>query len=292
MLKGNLFYPLYRLSCSFYCKCNNFNKGYSVGGLKFVVVLAMSLVIAGCISGDVADDALPSVPLNDTGVALCMSAAWEQENCTSTNRPGQDGQYGRDSAVPAMKLGSGSAGFDFIKRDAAGFALNDQLVDWSENTDGMAWDCVEDNVTGLVWEVKSVNANAQRYSNHTYSWYQPNDGLNGGNAGVANGGSCLGSDCDTAAYITQANASARCGRTDWRLPSVSELLSIADQSRANPPLDITVFPNSAYNAHWTSQSVAFNPEFAWYVYFTAAGNGIINKSNTAHVRLVSGGVIP
>ena len=251
----------------------------------------MCLAVVGCMGNKETVDAPPLAPLNDTGVALCMSAAWEPENCTSTDRPGQDGQHGRDSGIPAVKLGSGSAGFDFIKRDAAGFALNDQQVAWSENADDMAWDCVEDNVTGLVWEVKSANANMLRYSNHTYSWYQPLDRSNGGNAGVANSGACVGSDCDTAAYIAQANTLAWCGRTDWRLPSVSELLSIADQSRANPPLDGAIFPNSAYNAHWTSQTVAFNPEFAWYVYFTAAGNGIINKTNAAHIRLVSGGLL-
>ena len=255
--------------------------------MKFVALLVLCLTVAGCISDDVKTNAPALAPLNDTGVTVCMSGVWEQEDCANTDRHAQDGMHGRDADAAIVKAGTGLAGFDFTKRDATGAAIPDQAAVWQED----AWVCVEDSVTGLLWEVKSGDANAVRYGNHTYSWHAPNGSANGGNAGATNGGVCTGVDCDTAAYITLANNAAWCGQSDWRLPTVSELLSIADQSRANPPLDSAIFPNSAYNAHWTSQTVAFNPEFAWYVYFTAAGNGIINKTNAAHIRLVSGGLL-
>lgn len=235
------------------------------------------------------NDELPRrTPLNDTGVTVCMSSEWAQEACDETDRPNQDGQSGRDADSSLTKEGSGSAGFDFSKLSATGVPLAEQSLAWAEEDGSMAWSCVRDNVTGLVWEVKSSDDTSLHSSGHTYSWYQPAMG-NGNVAGVVDGGVCVGSSCDTAAFAAVVNASALCGLTDWRLPTVSELLSIADQSRANPPLDTDVFPNSSLNAHWTSQTVAFDPDFAWYVYFTAAGNGMINKSNAAHIRLVSGG---
>ena len=253
--------------------------------------MPLLLATAGCLSKDIADEPAAITPLNDTGVTVCMSPEWMQEPCDATSHLGQDGQQGRDAVASLSKAGTGAAGFDFTKLSADGAELEDQALAWSEDGGAMAWSCARDNVTGLVWEVKSGDSSALHYGGHTYTWYQPAIN-NGGVAGVVDGGVCVGSACDTTAFAAEANSYALCGKTDWRLPSVSELLSIADQSRANPPLDTNIFPNSAFNAHWTSQTVAFEPDFAWYVYFTAAGNGLINKSNVAHIRLVSGGGLP
>lgn len=217
-----------------------------------------------------------TAPLNDTGVAVCLSADWQAEDCRTTALGQQDGAHGRDASIIA-KTGGGRAGFDFTKLANDGSALPSDASDWA---------CVRDNVTGLVWEVKSPDIAAAGYKGHTYTWYEPTLN-NGGVAGTPDGGDCAIDSCDTQAYQNHVNARGVCGISHWRLPTVAELLSIADQSQANPPLDTEYFPQSDYNAHWTQQTVAGEPDFAWYVYFTAAGNGKIAKDTVARIRLVA-----
>lgn len=233
--------------------------------------------------------------LNDTGVTECLTPDSDASTCPEPSAPGQDAEFGRDALASAgelKKVGSGRAGFDFTKlgRDGSAISIQDQnwQSDGSEDS-GTSWRCVQDNATGLVWEIKETDTDTPQYFGHTYSWYDPNPETNGGDAGAQNMGQCAGLErCDTAAYIEYANETEQlCGRQNWRLPSVNELLSIADQSLVNPPLDPLFFPNPNLNAHWTFQTVAFQPELAWYIYFTGADNGNINKSNRAFIRLVN-----
>lgn len=224
-------------------------------------------------------------PLNDTGVDTCLSAAWQVDDCANSALPQQDGVHGRDANAVILatgKKGAGRAGFDFTKLSQDGSALPASASEWP---------CVRDNATGLVWEVKSPDPQAVNYKSHTYTWYEPLLN-NGGVAGAADGGNCSIAACDTQAYRNYFNAQAVCGISHWRLPTVSELLSIADQSQANPPLDTNYFPYSDYNAHWTQQTVAGEPAFAWYVYFTAGGNGKIAKDTVARLRLVAEELTP
>ncbi len=53
------------------------------------------------------------------------------------------------------------------------------------------WACVQDNVTGLTWEVKTYDGGLQD-KDHTYSWYSDNNTANGGDPGTQNGGNCSG----------------------------------------------------------------------------------------------------
>ena len=74
--------------------------------------------------------------------------------------------HGRDALARAgqlQKVGGGEAGFDFTKLDANGNALPASAT---------SWDCVRDNVTGLIWEVKTTSG-LRSWSN-TYTWYDPN----------------------------------------------------------------------------------------------------------------------
>jgi hypothetical protein len=84
--------------------------------------------------------------------------------------------------------------------------------------------CALDEFTGLTWEVKSDQPGL-RNSGNTYSWYNPLESHDGelDYRGVPDGGECLGSDCDTAAYVNAVNATGLCGFDDWRMPSRDEL---------------------------------------------------------------------
>ena len=225
----------------------------------------------------------PTIKLNDTGITTCSNDSTNGLACPVAGFPGQDGEHGRDAQALAgtlQKVGGGHGGFDFTKLDSSGNQLPASAT---------AWDCVKDNVTGLVWEVKTTSG--LRSMNNTYSWYEPDNSKNGGSAGTQNGGSCTGSLCDTYGYVQAVNAQGLCGASDWRMPDVNELLSIVNNATVNPAIDTNYFSNSPASNVWSSSPYADYSNYAWYVSFNYGGVNYddYDKPNGNHVRLVRGG---
>lgn len=224
-------------------------------------------------------------PLNDTGVDWCADGSQNNLDCPVQGYEGQDGDHGRDALArkgQLQKIGGGAAGFDFTKLDANGEELAQSASEWS---------CVRDNHTGLIWEVKQPAGSAGlRDANHTYTWYNPDNSNNGGYAGTQNGGSCQGSSCDTAAFVNAVNVEGLCGASDWRMPSVTELLSIVHNGRTLPTIDQSYFPHTPLqNVYWSSSPNASGSGHAWGVGF-GHGVGYGNKGHDGgHVRLVRAG---
>ena len=73
------------------------------------------------------------------------------------------------------------------------------------------------------------------------------------------------------------------GQSDWRLPSMIELLSIVDHGQYNPSIDPTYFPSTPPDSFWSSSPVAGSPYHAWYVYFYY---GLANNESRAYVHFV------
>jgi hypothetical protein len=142
----------------------------------------------------------------------------------------------------------------------------------------------------LIWEVKTPGGSGGLHdANNTYSWFNSNTATNGGNAGTANGGACTGSGCDTEKFVAAVNAAGLCGFSDWRLPTVGELLSIIDLSIATlgPVIDTAYFPNTLSATYWSaSQSATANAE---RINFFQGHWGAEFKSANRLVRLVRGG---
>jgi hypothetical protein len=175
------------------------------------------------------------------------------------------------------------AGFDFTKLDASGNALPASATSWS---------CVRDNVTGLIWEVKT-NDGGLRDMNNTYSWYNPDSSTNGGSAGTQNGGTCSGGiDCDTASYVAAVNTAGLCGASDWRMPTVEELRSIVDYAVSYPgsAIDTNYFPNAVNYGFWSASPYAGDTGSAWLCGYGVVGSD--SKSNGSAVRLVRGSYVP
>jgi len=231
--------------------------------------------------------------LNDTGITQWGDATLNNLTATQTLFPGQDADHGRDANPATNSNADGKAGFSFTKLDAAGQPLANQAAVYGTTP----WSCVLDQVTGLMWEVKTpIGAGGLRVANWTYTWFNSTGVNDGGSLGTASGGSCVdgvaGAGCDTEKYVAAVNAAGLCGFTDWRLPNKEDMHSIVDLSitSSGPSLDAGYFPNAANNGYWTASPFAGSAAAAWSVDFVLGGNVAGAKSINFDVRLVRGGL--
>jgi Protein of unknown function (DUF1566) len=210
--------------------------------------------------------------LNDTGQVNCYSVN-AQTGTVSPATPNAalpDPRYERQdctrglAAADAMgrmtKIGASSIkGRDYSKIAnngttlAAAAALGSGAADWA---------CTRDNITGLVWEVKTSDGGVRDF-NKTYLW--------------ANAGQ----------FPATVNALALCGYTDWRLPTPHELLSLIDGNANNPAIDGVYFPNTVNGIYWSGVTHAGDASFTWYVRFSDGFIGS-NRGSALAVRLVRG----
>ena len=243
--------------------------------------------------------------LNDTGVSQCYNETNAPVSCSTAVggdagiNPRQDARYGRDAAALAgslIKVGAGSAGFDYTKIANNGSTVAASATLGANSTD---WACTKDNVTGLVWEVKTTSG--LRNNSHTYTWYSTNNTTNGSNAGVVGTNTCGGSlaaapysnQCNTQNYVAAVNASGGlCGATDWRLPSLRELRTLVHSGVTDssaPSIDSAYFPNTNADVYWTRTSVAFDTSRvrALWFYLGFTVNSYV-KTESRMTKLVRG----
>ena len=225
----------------------------------------------------------------------------------------QDAGQGLDAADPPDET-DGVAGFSFTKLDENGDPLDASATDWS---------CVQDNITGLIWEAKTDDPDSLHYFEDRFSWYNPDNTQNGEEPGfelpsssTANGGQgddiCFGfaggasiTFCNTSAFIDRVNFDALCGFIDWRLPDLVELRSLVNYGIDNddsvnliPSVDLSFFPNTAVDGgipdstadggirYWSSQTTAGSPNSAWTMFYGFGGAPALDKGTPNVVRLV------
>ncbi|MEE9447821.1 MAG: DUF1566 domain-containing protein [Arenicellales bacterium] len=203
----------------------------------------------------------PDGSLNDTGITFGGDfPEGNNETCTGGSIAQQDCSSGRD--VTHNDDSDGLAGFSYTRID------EDR--------------CVQDNVTGLMWEVKTTDGGLHD-ADDRYFWYNTDANTNGGTTGDenTNGATChdynaadASTFCNTEAYVARVNATNFCGYSDWRLPNVNELISLVHLGKPQPNVDTQYFPNTRTSGYWTS------------ILFLS----IIDKSYT--VELYYGGFVP
>jgi hypothetical protein len=222
----------------------------------------------------------PRCPLGqvgDTGITACAGDV--SGNCPVPGLPGQDAEYGRDVLAAAgllERFGGGPAGFDYTKLDANGDALPQSAASWS---------CVRDNYTGLVWEVKVDDPADPRDWRHTYTWFEPDGTVDGGQPGLADGGSCTGSACDTDGLVTALNDLLLCGAAAWRVPAREELLGLVHAGRRDPALATEFFPRGA-GIYWSGTPMAADSASAWQLDFSDGRLDVSLKTLPLKLRLV------
>lgn len=151
-------------------------------------------------------------------------------------------------------------------------------------------ECAFDRSTGLTWEVKDDAPGLHDWRN-TYSWYHPEESHDELDyRGLADGGECAGSACDTWELVIAANAEGRCGYHDWRIPTRDELLSISDLKKASTPptIDITHFPHAQAGEYWSAYDYSFQHDAAWAWSFEYGHDRVDWKKAPKYVRLVRG----
>jgi hypothetical protein len=235
--------------------------------------------------------------LNDTGITWSGNYKYgKNATCVSSSTPdgdnvvvAQDCSHGRD--VTHNDNSDGHAGFSYTKLASSGQPLTDQTASYASTP----WACVKDNVTGLIWEMKTDDGGLHD-KDDTYTWYNTNAATNGGAAGVdgAANNTCSGwtsgnaaTYCNTQAYVNRMNAAGLCGANDWRMPTVKELESILNYGRVNPSIDSGYFPNTASEWYWpgTPQSMYY----VWGVDFDIGFPNYHQHSASFAVRLVRSG---
>ncbi len=142
-----------------------------------------------------------------------------------------------------------------------------------DNFDGT----VTDKETALTWAKCSVG---QTWADNT-----ANDGSDD---------QCTGS-ASTHTWKTaleqaqSANGVSLLGQTDWRLPNVRELKSLAETACYSPAINSSLFPSTVSNWYWTSSPYAADAYDAWFVHFEVGYESANVKNSNHYVRLVRGG---
>ncbi len=252
--------------------------------MKFKVLTILSLIIVSYCASAQSDLIFKSgfefVPrMNDTGITWAgRYPSGNNPTCTSipTVLP-QDCHTGRDATDDDPT--DGHAGFSFTKLDASGVPLVDQSVSYGVTP----WACVQDNVTGLVWEVKTISPGIHNKDN-TYQW--------GGHTAIGRyhpnrKGSYYYPSWDE--LVQGSITDSLCGFNNWRVPTVGELYSIVNYDIFNPTIDSDYFPNTASSWFWSSSPVAGLDLAAWGIYFDKGNDNFINRDGNYRVRLVRSG---
>ena len=188
-------------------------------------------------------------PVPETGVTKCYNATSEI-TCPS---PGQ-AFYGQDASYTINPM-------SYTKLDASGNVLPDSATSWT---------MVKDNVTGLIWEMKTNKDGVKNYgdphdADNTYPGYNSNiKALNDANYG---------------------------GFSDWRIPTTKEQKYIVKfcVPYPGPTIDSVYFPNTVSSYYWSATLVADFTILAWVVDFNDGDDDYLFIEESCYDRAVRGG---
>jgi len=192
----------------------------------------------------------------DTGQNTCYDDYYETGYPSAANifnpcpSPGDD-FYGQDTCY-TINLPS------YTKLDANGNILPDSATEWT---------MVKDNVTGLIWEVKTDDGSIH---DKDYFWSWSAGSVNGPQQG------------SRTTFLNQLNSDNFGGYSDWRMPTLQELYYLISTSRYEPTIDTYYFPNTLPNEYLTSKG--YKPVFFEKGTLSTASWALDNPSSIRAVR--------
>ncbi len=182
--------------------------------------------------------------VSDTGQTRCYDTIYFLYPCPS---PGED-FYGQDACYATISS-------PFTRLDAGGFPLTKDALNWA---------MVRDNLTGLIWEVKTEDGTIHD-KNLVSDWDRAGD-----------------------AFMAQLNDENFGGFSDWRLPTIKELNSIANFIGRSPAINTDFFPNTIDASYWSATMNAADASSAWSLDFDDGGIVKNDKQKNFSVRAVRG----
>ena len=209
--------------------------------------------------------------LPDTGITISqcyragsnvLSSCAGSRDPTSANglNNRQDGMLGLDVTTPAAADGKLGFSYSEVPNPAGG--------------NFPKADCVKDNLTGLVWEVKTnlgLRGGRVTYTNYdSTTTLQKSNGVGGY---IAPTTAEVNATTNSIGYKNAINANSLCGYSDWRLPTPNEVISIMDFGVAfpGPAVDPVWLPNVAAGFVWAATPSHLSPQRAWLGSFDYGG---------------------
>lgn len=221
----------------------------AVAALTLAATLAAALARADGTPGNV-----------DTGIrpGQCYaSGADALVSCAQADLGGQDGQLGRDTYPATDGSSDGILGLSFVRicnnGKIAGRKGCPKVPVLGEGPGD--WGCVQDTLTGIMWEVKTdsgLRARDLRYTNYSPQ-YDPFGQY--------------GSHTDATGYVADVNASNLCGFHDWGLAhtaKIQTILSYGVTGATAARVDTGYFPGTQADWYWNASPnhAAKNTAFA------------------------------
>jgi Protein of unknown function (DUF1566) len=188
-------------------------------------------------------------------------------------RPADGGQR-KDGGVVGDRPAADAADAEAGTGISCGFVMPNPLSTGLPNP--MSYDTsmpgiAVDEVTGLMWERMSTGQTAS-------------EGCTVGTTGIL--------ACPYRYAVDHCTANRLGGYSDWRLPTVLELLSLVDFTQAGASIDPVTFADTPLYAFWSITRLAGHLDDAWMVDFSL-GNDLSDFIDNPHsVRCVRGGTTP
>lgn len=102
------------------------------------------------------------------------------------------------------------------------------------------------------------------------------------------GSSCSGNGTlyNWRSALLKAESSSRSGYTDWRLPSIKELLTLVENSCLSPAINGSIFPGTKNSNYWSSSTYSSNQTNVWVLNFAEGSRTNKPKDDAYFIRLV------